>query len=125
MPSDDFTWTPSTPSTKNRQALARYRQGVVALVAGTGRAQQLFADALEADPDLYVAKVAVALCDVLTGLPYATPQPTSPLTRWERQHGEIVQAALTGQTIRAHDLRREHLLEHPDDVLIAWLPATL
>ena len=47
------------------------------------------------------------------------------LTRGERQHQEIIRAALRGDVAHAADLRRVHLLEFPGDVLIVWLPAAL
>ena len=45
------------------------------------------------------------------------------MSRGERQHVEVVHAALSGDTCRADDLRREHLLEYPGDLLVVWLPA--
>lgn len=59
----------------------------------------------------------------MDGEPYSAPMPTRRLHRWERQHGEIIRVAMTGDAARAADLRREHLVEYPTDLLIAWLPA--
>ena len=44
------------------------------------------------------------------------------MQRGERQHVEIVNTALAGGATHAADLRREHLLEFPGDLLIVWLP---
>ena len=44
------------------------------------------------------------------------------MTRAERQHREVVHTTLAGDVRHAADLRREHLLEFPGDVLIVWLP---
>jgi hypothetical protein len=37
----------------------------------------------------------------------------------------VVAAAFDGDPWHAADLRREHLLDYPGDVLIVWLPAVL
>ena len=59
---------------------------------------------------------------VATGVAYAPPA-VAPAGRGERHHAEIVRAWLTGEHRRGVDLRREHLVEYPGDVLIVWLPA--
>jgi len=116
-------WTAPWPTTSIASARSHYRRGVVALVAGTGAAQRCFGDALVADPGLYVAGVALGLCRALDGCAYTAPRAKVQLARWERQHGEIVQATFSTGPTRTRDLRREHLLEFPADLLIVWLPA--
>ena len=53
------------------------------------------------------------------------PDPSRPLTRGERHHLEIVLLALRGELARASALAREHLRDHPDDVVVARLLASL
>ncbi len=53
------------------------------------------------------------------------PSPTRPLTRAERHHLEIVLLALHGDAARASALAREHLSDHPEDVVVARLLAAL
>ena len=50
--------------------------------------------------------------------------PARPLTRRERHHLEIVMVALAGDVARASALAREHLSDHPEDVVVARLLAT-
>jgi hypothetical protein len=60
----------------------------------------------------------------MAGGPVTAPSaPAADLARGERQHAEIVAAWLRGETLRAADLRREHLADYPGDVLVVWLPA--
>ncbi len=42
-------------------------------------------------------------------------------TRRERQLAALVAAALDGDHDRVGALAREHVVDHPDDVLAAWL----
>lgn len=123
MPSIEHVWRAPPPSTSSDDAVSMYRRGVVAFVAGTGDAERYLAGALASDPDFYLAKVAIACRRALFGDAYAPPGGARQLHRWELQHGEIIRAAFTGQSTRANDLRREHLLEFPVDLLIVWLPA--
>jgi DNA-binding GntR family transcriptional regulator len=53
------------------------------------------------------------------------PHPTRSrrLTRGERHHLEIVRLALLGDIARASALAREHLIDHPDDAVVARLLA--
>ena len=51
--------------------------------------------------------------------------PSRPLTRGERHHLEIVMLALHGDIPRASALAREHLSDHPDDVVVARLLESL
>ena len=45
------------------------------------------------------------------------------VTARERQLVTIAAAHLRGDTDRAEDLARDHLADHPDDVLVAWITA--
>ena len=56
-------------------------------------------------------------------MPPEPTHPTSPLTRGERHHLEIVTLALQGDIARASALAREHLSDHPDDAVVARLLA--
>jgi hypothetical protein len=44
-------------------------------------------------------------------------------TTRERQLVAIAAAHLEGETNRVRDLAREHLADHPDSVLVAWISA--
>lgn len=104
-------------------AIESYRRGVAALVSGGAHAADLLTTAVALDPGFALARAALAVSLALEGRPYAAlPRGTAVLSRAERQHLEIVQATLSGNLPRAWDLRREHLLEFPGDVLIVWLP---
>ena len=121
-PNDD-AWNTPPLSTASRDAEIRYRRGVAALVAGLSHADDLLEEAVGIDPDFFLARVGVAVAKTAAGQPYAAPVPTSRVLRGERQHAEIVHAELSGNRRHAADLRREHLLEYPGDLLIVWLPA--
>lgn len=129
MPSDDRTWDAPPLSTTSAEAASRYRRGIAALVAGIDHAEDLLAEAVAMDPDFHLARIGIAVARAVAGQAYVaptpppTPGPARRLLRGERQHGEIVEAALTGDRRHAADLRREHLLEYPGDLLVVWLPA--
>ena len=123
MASTDQTWNTPPLSSGNRLAVACYRRGIAELVTATGHAAELLAEAVAIDPTFFVAQVGAAVADVVAGRPYRRPLPALRPLRGERQHGEIVDAELGGDRRRAADLRREHLLEYPGDLLIVWLPA--
>jgi hypothetical protein len=71
-----------------------------------------------------VAQLGLAVALATMGAHFVPPRPIGALTRGERQHSEIVVAAFTGASRHADDLRREHLLEYPGDLLIVWLPSS-
>lgn len=119
---DDSTWDTPPLSTTSTEAATRYRRGIAALVAGIDHAEDLLAEAIAIDPDFHLARIGKAVAQAAAGQRYAAPVPTRRPRRGERQHAEIVEAALTGDRHRAADLRREHLLEYPGDLLIVWLP---
>jgi DNA-binding GntR family transcriptional regulator len=123
VPSDDRTWDSPPLSTTSAEAATCYRRGIAALVAGISHAEELLAEAVAIDPDFHLARIGVAAAQAAAGQPYVAPVPTRRPLRGERQHGEIVGAALAGDRRHAADLRREHLLEYPGDLLIVWLPA--
>jgi hypothetical protein len=119
----DHGWDSPPLSTTSNAAIVLYRRGIAALVAGLDHAEETLADAIAVDNEFYVARVGLAAVRAATGQAYIAPHPTRAARRGERQHGEIVAAALTGDGRHAADLRREHLLEYPGDLLIVWLPA--
>ena len=45
------------------------------------------------------------------------------VTTRDRQLVAIAAAHLRGDTDRAEDLARDHLVDHPDNVLVAWITA--
>lgn len=125
MPSDDRAWAVPPLSTTSNEAETRYRRGIAALVAGISHAEDMLAEAVAIDPDFHLARIGIAVAQAAAGQPYVAPVPTRRPLRGERQHGEIVEAALTGDHRHAVDLRREHLLEYPGDLLVVWLPTLL
>jgi hypothetical protein len=116
-------WTSLRPTTTNAAALAAYHDGLAALVAGSGHADALLGAAVDLDPDFLLAQVALAVAEVVRGRAYDAPALPPAASRGERQHAEVVRTTLQGDPRRAADLRREHLLEFPGDLLVVWLPA--
>jgi hypothetical protein len=121
----DFPWTAPLLSTGEPCAAACYREGVAALVAGGAHADALLARAIDLDPGFVLARVAFAVVGVTAGRSYERPGGSLAPTRAERQHVEVVNTAFAGDRRRALDLRREHLVDFPGDLLIVWLPAVL
>jgi len=123
MRPDAVRWAVPPLGTSVVAAAVRYRDGVAALVAGLPHADRLLADAVACDPAFFLAHVGVGVSRFLTGDGvYLTPT-VVPVGRGARHHGEIVRAWLTDDRRHGADLRREHLLEFPGDLLIVWLPA--
>jgi hypothetical protein len=118
-------WPAPLPSTRDAAALASYRAGIAALVADAPSARALLAEAVTIDPEFFLGRVGVAVGEAVAGRSYVPVTATTRLTRGERQHAEVVAAAFGGDPRHAADLRREHLLDYPGDVLIVWLPAVL
>jgi hypothetical protein len=117
-------WKTPPLSTSSLTAARQYREGIAALVSSRAHADRLLAAAVTADPSFVLARVGLAVSRTLAGGPYLPPDvPFGSVERGERQHAEIVGAWLRGEARRAADLRREHLLEFPGDVLVVWLPA--
>ena len=123
MTPNAIRWEVPTLSTTSVEAAIRYRDGIAALVAGIANADRLLAAATTLDPGFLLAHIGVAVADVAAGANYAAPSALGIASRGERQHAEVVAATFGGDCRRARDLRREHLLEFPGDVLIVWLPA--
>ena len=116
-------WATPPPSSTSTAALAAYHDGLAALVAGSGHAEALLHRAVEHDPDLLLAHVALGVAGVLRGRSYEAPPLPASATRAERQHAEVVRTTLGGDAGHADDLRREHLSEFPGDLLVVWLPS--
>ena len=124
MASPVTEWSGPDLTTSSELARLRYREAVVALVAGVGTAERLFDGAVAADPDFALARLGRTVSRLATGRDVAPAViDRAGLTRGERQHVEIVELMLAGSAARAIDLRREHLVEYPGDLLIVWLPA--
>lgn len=105
-------------------AAAHYRRGVRLLLRRRREALMAFAEAVAADADFGLGHagcaVAVngagggetrrALGRAVAGVRHAT--------RRERQHVEVVVAAVTGDAVRALVLARDHLHEFPTDAVV-------
>jgi hypothetical protein len=123
MTLDAVHWEGPPLSTLSVEASNHYRHGIAALVSGVANSDQLLNAAITIDPGFVLARVGLAVSRVVGGDSYSPSAiPTSDIGRGERQHVEIVTTMLTGDRRHAADLRREHLLEFPGDLLIVWLP---
>jgi DNA-binding GntR family transcriptional regulator len=118
----DHAWRSPPLTTTVDLAVASYRRGIAALVAGATHATSRLEAAITADPDFHLARVGLAAAGAARGEPFDRPSETGPLSRAERHHIEIIDALCRGDEARAMDLRREHLLEYPADLLIVWAP---
>jgi hypothetical protein len=116
-------WAVPSLSTTSPDAVIGYRQGIAALVAGIAHADALLSGAVALDPDFYLAQLGLAVALAVMGSAFVPPPPAKGLTRGERQHAEIVLSTFAAAHGHASDLRREHLLEYPGDLLIVWLPS--
>jgi hypothetical protein len=124
MTPNAISWEVPGLSTTSVEAAIHYRDGIAALVAGIANAERLLAAATTLDPGFLLAHIGLAVVDVTGGGDYAAPRVSAGVaSRGERQHAEVVAATFGPDCHRARDLRREHLLECPGDVLIVWLPA--
>jgi hypothetical protein len=122
MRSPSSPWPVPPLSSDVPAAIESYRAGIAALVAGGSSAEALLRRCTGLDPDFFLGHLALAVCLAHAGAPFTCEPPTRPLSRPERQHGEIVRAAYGEAPAHALDLRREHLLEFPGDLLVVWLP---
>ena len=124
MTPNAIRWEVPPLSTTSVEAAIHYRDGIAALVAGIANADRLLAAATTLDPGFLLAHIGrrrgrrrrrrrLRRARRRVGI----------ASRGERQHAEVVAATFGGDCHRARDLRREHLLEFPGDVLIVWLPA--
>ena len=117
-------WDTPLLSTSSVTAAEHYRDGIAALVSGGTHAGGLLTAAIHCDGEFVMAHVGLAVSRALAGEPYLAPDMLpGTVERGERQHAEIVGAWLRGDAQRAADLRREHLIEFPGDVLVVWLAA--
>jgi hypothetical protein len=115
-------WPPPSLTTVAPDAVQLYQDGVAAVVAGTGHAEELLGKAVAIDPGFTLAAVALAVAEVSAGGRFSPPEAGPGLSRGERQHLEVIRAAFGEDRRRAQDLRREHLDEFPGDLLVVWLP---
>jgi hypothetical protein len=123
MPVADHPWRSPVLTTGSDAAVRAYRIGIASLVAGAAQAEASLEAAVAADPDFALARVGLAAARFRRGGPYvAAPLRSSGLTRGERHHAEIVEATCLGDVDHAADLRREHLLDYPADLLVVWAP---
>jgi hypothetical protein len=116
-------WESPPLSTASRRAEGSYRRGIAALVATITDAREALLEAVALDPGFFVAHVGLGVTGAIEGRRYEPPIPPARALRGERQHAEIVAMHFAACGDRAADLRREHLLEYPGDLLIVWLPA--
>ena len=116
-------WEVPPLSTSSVHAAILYRDGIAALVSGMSSAEPLLAEAVSLDRDFLLADVGLSVCQVAAGGAYRAPTVRrGGVQRGERQHAEVVDTMLGGDGRRGVELRREHLVEYPGDLLIVWLP---
>jgi hypothetical protein len=121
-PERERLWSVPPLSTPYDEAVDAYRAGVGALVAGLPGAGRHLERVVDIDPNFLMGRAALAAAAAMSGSSGHVLGPSGGhVSRGERQHVEIVTAALAGDP-RAVDLRREHLREYPGDLLIVWLP---
>jgi hypothetical protein len=118
----EHDWRTPPLSTTVDLAVASYRRGIAALVAGASQARASLQEAVSSDPGFHLARVGLAAAAAAEGEGFARLPDPPTLSRAERHHVEIVDALCRGDRVRAMDLRREHLLEYPADLLIVWAP---
>jgi len=94
-------------------------------------AEALLRDAVAADPNFALARVALDLAvdagDGAADGRGGADRPDSTFTRAtrrERQHIEVIRLLLDGERDRAAVLGREHLREFPNDVLVSHVLAS-
>ena len=107
--------------TTTRSAAAAYRRGVVDLLAGrTSAAERSLTDAVVADPRFALGHAALAATgegEIDLALERARAL-AGGASRRERQHVEVIDAAVRGDTGRALALAHDHLTRFPCDVLV-------
>ena len=114
-----------TVTTSSRTAFDRFQEGLDGLLAYGPGADQFFASALEADPELSLAHVGRALLAAVQGdastarAAVARARETvPPATPRERRHVEAVSAFIAGETARGLDLVDEHVKDFPRDAML-------
>jgi tetratricopeptide (TPR) repeat protein len=112
-------------TTDSATAAERFQDGMDRLLSYGAGAEDCFAAALQADPQLAVAHAGVALVALLQGdaatARAATAQARDSVagaTRRERQHVEALGALVAGETTRGLALVDEHVAEFPRDALL-------
>jgi hypothetical protein len=77
------------------------------------------------EPRLLVAAALVTAALVTgTGADLLARASAAAVTTRDRQLVAIAAAHLSGDTARVHDLARDHLADHPDSLLVAWIATT-
>ena len=93
-------------------------------MAGIDNADRLLAAAIALDPDFLLAHVALAVSRCRRrGAVRPPPLPSAASVGPSASTPRSSRPTLGGERRHAADLRREHLLEFPGDLLIVWLPA--
>ena len=108
-----------------------YSRGIQLLITSSVGAEALLRDAVAADPNFALARVALDLAVDARGLAAAQHESADRAyttsvgpTRRERQHIEVIGLVLSGERERAAVLGREHVREFPTDVLVAHVLAS-
>ena len=113
-------------TTTSAKASERFQDGMDRLLPYRAGAEESFASALAADPNLAVAHTALALLALVQG-DAATAraaagrarESVAGATRRERQHVEALSALIAGETVRGLALVDEHIREFPRDAVVA------
>ena len=118
-------------TTDAASAADAYSRGIQLLITSPVDADALLRDAVMADPNFALARVALALAVDAQGLAAEHHQSADRAdttsvraTRRERQHIEVIRLVLRGDRERAAVLGREHLREFPNDILVAHVLAS-
>jgi stage V sporulation protein SpoVS len=106
------------------EAARHYRRGVRQLLDGSTEALTSFARAVHADGHFALGHAGVAVVTSAAGdgdprraLGHAAADARH-ISRRERQHVEVLAAALTGDAVRALVLARDHLTAFPEDIVV-------
>jgi tetratricopeptide (TPR) repeat protein len=113
-------------TTTSAKASERFQDGMDRLLSYRAGAEESFASALAADPNLAVAHTGLALLALVQG-DAATAraaagrarESVAGATRRERQHVEALSALIAGETTRGLALVDEHVREFPRDAVVA------
>jgi hypothetical protein len=118
-------------TTDAASAAHAYSRGIQLLITSSADAEALLRDAVTADPNFALARVALVLAVDNRGLAaerdeFADRANTTlaSATRRERQHIEVIQLVLSGERERAAVLGREHIREFPNDALASHVLAS-
>jgi hypothetical protein len=118
-------------TTDSASAAHAYSRGIQLLIASPVDAEIVLRDALTADPNFALARVALDLALDARGLAAEHDESADQAdttsaggTRRERQHIEVIRLVLSGGRDRAAVLGREHVREFPKDVLVCHVLAS-